>query len=66
MKTIDASTAIVGVLKQTAKIGDKNKKGLTRKQNVHEFDFGMMAISGTIYSKLDAAEYDVYLVPRKK
>lgn len=62
------ANAIRGTLSMTAKAGEPNKKGLIRKQNMFEGDFGGMAISISAYSNpkaLTSQEYEVILVPVK-
>jgi hypothetical protein len=62
-KTIP-DNAIVGKMNMTAKIGEKNLKGLVRKQNVFDCDFGQVALSGSLYGKIDGQEYDIVLIPK--
>ena len=57
-KTIP-DNAIVGKMTMTAKVGEKTLKGATRKQNVFDLDFGAVALSGSLYGKIDGQEYDV-------
>jgi len=55
---------IVGKAKMTAKIGDLIvKTGKARKQNVFDLDFGQVAITGSIYGKIEGQEYEIILVP---
>jgi hypothetical protein len=57
---------IVGKMNMTAKIGDIiQKTGKARKQNVYDVDFGQVAVTGSLYGKIDGLEYDVILVPKK-
>ena len=62
-KTIP-DNAIVGKMTMTAKVGEKTLKGATRKQNVFDLDFGAVALSGSLYGKIDGQEYDVFIVPK--
>lgn len=56
--------AIVGRITKVASIGDIiEKTGKARKQNVYEADFGQVAMTGSLYGKLDGVQYDIILVP---
>ena len=62
-KTIP-DNAISGKLTMTAKIGDIIvKTGKARKQNVYDVDFGQIAITGSLYGKIDGQEYTIVLIP---
>lgn len=59
--------AISGKLVMSAKIGDIiAKTGKARKQNVYDVDFGQIAITGSLYGKIDGQEYTIVLIPTQK